>query len=156
MKSKGFRHIVIACVSVMAMLTSKASSAQELLRNMVVVQYAFQLEDWKVVGGESYCRLGHDCRLGFDFDPVQVTLRIEAHGPDLVIVNCPGSDSGCEGMSHSLAHRTQWEYITLLGTSADRRNEFVLSPKRRVGAVLLQYQADHASNGESLRVDFRR
>jgi hypothetical protein len=43
---------------------------------VISVHYAFAVGTLKPVSGESFCRVGKDCSLGIDFDPVMVTLQL--------------------------------------------------------------------------------
>lgn len=148
-----------ASLSVLPWFVAMPVRAQEFPSDMVVVRYALRLADWKIVGGESYCHIGRDCRLGFDFDPVHVTLRIAPHGTDLVTIECPGAERGCEmraqQTAHSYVHRQTWEMFGLLETPIGSRSELVLRPQRRLGAVLLNYKVIATPDADGFRPHVR-
>jgi hypothetical protein len=145
MKSIHIRRLLAAAgMSLAPLLETVSLCAQELPSDMVVVRYALRLTDWKIVGSESYCRVGKECRLGFDFDPIRSTLLIMANGVDVVDIDCPGSGDGCEMQaretSHSYRHEKPWELFKLLMPIDPL--ELVYRPRIVVGAVLLNYRVN--------------
>lgn len=143
------RPLALLGTGMLSIIGAAPGRSDVLPPDMMVVRYALKLNDWKIVGGESYCRLDQTCHIGFDFDPVRVTLEISSDGPDTVTVSCPVSDSDCElpvqENKHTYFHAERWELFEIFAPQAGRSRDFAIPPRESVGAVLLNYRAGDAA-----------
>jgi len=131
-----------ACLA--ATFAASPVPAEDMPEGMVAVHYAFELDGWKPLAGESFCRIDQDCQLGFDFDPIRLTLRLASSGEDHLDIVCPHSRNGCSLGNFSdrvFSHQHSIETFSIYdGLGLGVSQELVLRYREKVGKVLLQYR----------------
>lgn len=131
------------------MLAAVPVKADDLPEGMVAVRYGLDVIGWKPVTGESFCKVGQDCQIGFDFDPVKVVLRLEWSGSGTLTFACVDRFAEClVGRSST----QQFQYvenpfsINIWRGDGGVTHELVLRYSQRIGVVFLQYARPHRPN----------
>lgn len=139
---------IIRLVACGIVVGAVSASAEDLPEGMVSVHYAFQIDGWRAVSGQSFC-VGHkECQIGLDVDPVKLILRLGWQpGIDRLDISCLKTATDCQFESYTstldFSHRRAIEVIKVYETE---RYGNGFSSRYRIGTVLLHYVRDQVGD----------
>jgi hypothetical protein len=90
------RSIVRFVVLGVTLLAGAPALPTDLPEGMISVKYRMEIDGLPMQKGESFCHLRKECLLGFDFDQVQVTLKLGTRASvDSLAISCRRLDEHC-------------------------------------------------------------